>query len=858
MNKLGSWFSFKNITLLFLGFILLTFGYLGANEYKKSVLEKRREGVQAIINIYKDSLEPALVHHRGLVEGLERFVSQRSNKAIITDFPIFASGLHNSSAEVRNVGLAPGGVLTLIYPISGNEAALGYNLLADETPSVKEDITQTISSKKVIISEPFQLRQGGLGVAARKAIFKNHTLWGLASVVLDVPIIIANSGIKSEDQNQQIALRDDTGVVFWGNKDVFSSNPVIAQVKLGDSYWDLGGVPTGGWQKSATAMMDLYLALEVLFIAFVLIIVNYVWTNAQKVIESNLRWTGTLEAAKPALWYLFLGIVWILFSDQLLSFLLIDPVLITRISIIKGLGFILVTSLLFYIWTLRSFVRLETLLSFLYRIQRVAKLGYYVLDVKTGLWEGSEILKEIFGIDDRYKTNVAGWLEIVHPDQRHQMSVYFSKEVLAKKQPFDREYKIINQSSGDELWVHGVGQLEFDSEGDPLRMIGTIQDITEKKESEIKLKRLSDEILSEKQKMEAILRDMGDAVFVTDRKKKIIMVNKALELLFGLSREELLGKNIGEALTLSYESSGKKPIDILNSVFEKKIPAKPADIMVLNKKDGSRLLVDGIGSPITNENKKLVWTVWVFRDVTKERELDKMKTEFVSLASHQLRSPLTGIKWFIELLTSDKSKIPPEKVQEYLRNIGKSNERLIALVSDLLITSKIESGKVRKDQALCSLKSLIQNALDDQKTVLQDKKITVLGLEKIPPSLNVEVDEIQITQVFGNLINNAASYSPEGNQIELGAELQDGKVKILVKDYGFGIPAAQQAKIFNKFYRGDNVAKITSGSGLGLYVARSMVENHGGKIWFESGEGKGTTFFVELPLKQNNHPPSRE
>lgn len=853
MDKLSSWFSLKSITLLFLGFFLIMLGSFGAKEYQKSAIEKRREGVNTVVSIYKDSLETDLVRDLSLVDGLERFVSSRSDKAINTDFLVFASGLHNDSVGVRNVGLAPGGILTLLYPLPGNEQALGYDLLSDETPSVKKDITRTISSNKVVISEPFELRQGGLGIAARKAIFKNNTLWGFASVVLDVPAIIGNSGLRSEDQSQQIALRDDKGVVFWGGKDVFFKNPIITRVKLGDSYWDLGGVPPEGWQTSAAAMMNLYLPLEILLVLLVLVLVNFIWTKTQKVIEKNLQWTGSLEAAKPALWYLFLGLAWILFSDQLLAFLLIDPALITSISILKGVGFILITSFLFYVWTLQSFGKLETLLSLLYRVQRVANLGYYVLNIETGIWEGSEILNEIFGIDVHYKTDVPGWLQIVHPDQRQQMNTYFSEEVLTKKQTFDREYKIVNQTTGHELWVHGIGKLEYDSKGDPIRMIGTIQDITERKEGEMKLKELSDEIMSEKQKMEAILRDMGDAVFVTDHEKKIILVNKALESLFGLSGEELLGKNISEALTLSYESSGKKPEDILNTVFEKKIQAKPAETLILNKKDGSRLLVDGIASPITDESKKLIGTVWVFRDVTKEREIDKMKTDFVSLASHQLRSPLTGIKWFIELLTSDTAKIPPEKAQEYLRNIGKSNERLIALVSDLLITAKIENGEVKKVTTDCSLGGLLQDALDDQKIILQDKNITVLGLEKIPPEWNVEVDSVQLTQVFGNLINNAASYSPEGSQIELGAELLDGQVKIFVRDHGLGIPVAQQAKIFNKFYRGDNVAKTIAGSGLGLYVAKNMVDSHGGKIWFESEEGRGTTFFVELPLKQNHN-----
>ncbi len=376
--------------------------------------------------------------------------------------------------------------------------------------------------------------------------------------------------------------------------------------------------------------------------------------------------------------------------------------------------------------------------------------------------------------------------------------------------------------------------------------------IEDRKRAEIELARANMDILTEKHKLEAILHDMGDAVFVTDDKKKIILANKAMEILFGLSEKEMMGRNIEEALALSYETTGKKPVDLIETVFEKKQQAKPVDTLVVRNKSGTSVSVDGVASPIVDENLKLVGTVWVLRDVTKEKALEQMRVDFISLASHQLRTPLTGIKWFVELLDQKAPKMSIEKIQKYIKKIGESNNRMIDLVNDLMATSKADSGKIIKEVSSYPVKDLLQRSIDEQGRLFLNRKITIEGMELIHEDLEIDADITQMVQVFGNLFDNAARYSPKGSKIEVGAELGLGKVKIYVKDYGLGIPLKQQGRVFNKFFRGDNVAKTIPGSGLGLYLAKNIVEAHGGKIWFESKENLGTTLFVELPIKQKN------
>ena len=383
-------------------------------------------------------------------------------------------------------------------------------------------------------------------------------------------------------------------------------------------------------------------------------------------------------------------------------------------------------------------------------------------------------------------------------------------------------------------------------------MLAIVEDISKRKEAEEKLAKVNADILNEKYKLEAILQDMGDAVFVTDEDKKIVLVNRAMENLFGLSEKEMYGKKIEETLALSYETTGEKPVDLIKSVFEKKRQAKPVSSLVIKHKSGQSVLVDGVASPILDAGGVLKGTVWVLRDVSKEKELEKMRIDFISLASHQLRTPLTGIKWFVELLQEDASKIPMDKVQEYIKRIGESSSRMVDLVNDLLTTSRADSGKLVKDVGNYSVKDLFQQAVEAQDRVFTDKKIRVEGVSEISSDLEIDADVVQMEQVLGNLLNNAACYSPPGSKIEIKVEQIGEKIRITVKDHGIGIPVSQQSKVFEKFFRANNVAGTIPGTGLGLYVAKSMVESHGGKIWFESKENEGTTFFVELPIKQKN------
>lgn len=526
-------------TALSLCFVAGVF-YLGLffyDQYKSRLIEDKRVETEATLNLLGEQVSQIMERRLELLSGLERFVLDRSDREIVRDFVIFAEGLQNNVQGIRNVGIAPSGVLTNIYPVRGNEAAIGYNLFEDQTPSVRGDVSRAIMTKEVVLSDPFELRQGGMGVAARKAIYKDGKLWGLVSVVVDIPTFTESIESVLSQKKYDVSLRNKQGDVFWGDNKVFENNPVIKQIDTVDGFWEIGGVPMSGWEMSISSGMNLFVILELFFAALLIVVAILVRNGWEKPENLRVGWRGSVEAAKPAILYFVFGSLWILFSDSVLGRLVYDPELLTKIALIKGWGFVIVTALLLYLWMVQSFDKLGKLISMLRRVQVEAKLGYYVFDIKNGLWDGSGFLKEIFGIDSDYKTDFIGWVQLIAPDQRQMMTEYFQNEVLGKKRQFDKEYRVINRKTGRELWVHGLGSLEFDKFGNPVRMTGTIQDITSEKtreimvaESEIKFKYLFD--------------DLDQGVILHNTELEIVDINKRGAKILEIPKEQLIGKKI--------------------------------------------------------------------------------------------------------------------------------------------------------------------------------------------------------------------------------------------------------------------------------------------------------------------------
>jgi len=351
---------------------------------------------------------------------------------------------------------------------------------------------------------------------------------------------------------------------------------------------------------------------------------------------------------------------------------------------------------------------------------------------------------------------------------------------------------------------------------------------------------------------EAILTSIGDGLVVVDKEGKINYINKSFEEMLGWKTSEIIGKSMVEVVPREdmhgIEVSFKERI-LTQVLAGEKFVIDLTNPFYYRRKDKSRFPASSIVAPVVLK-KKIVGAVEVFRDITKEKEIDKAKTEFVSLASHQLRTPLSTVNWYSEmLLTGDIGEVTPEQ-RRYLEEIYNGNQRMVDLVNTLLDVSRIEMGTFFFESKSTDVVKLIEATLAEQKLQIEEKNIQISSSfeKKLPP---IHTDPKLLRMVVQNLLSNAVKYTPDGGAIAVSLSM-DTKKSLLLKiaDTGYGIPENQKDKIFTKLFRADNViGKDTEGTGLGLYIAKSIIEQSGGKLWFESEENKGTTFSATLPLR---------
>jgi signal transduction histidine kinase len=233
----------------------------------------------------------------------------------------------------------------------------------------------------------------------------------------------------------------------------------------------------------------------------------------------------------------------------------------------------------------------------------------------------------------------------------------------------------------------------------------------------------------------------------------------------------------------------------------------------------------------------------------KKESLGSIQTDFITLASHQLRTPLSGMRWLIELMLQPRTGPLNKKQKDYLTKIYSSNERMIALVNDLLEVTRLDNGDTKIYIQPTDITQIIRGLIKEKAQQVQHKNLKITFTTEQEPFPLVKTDSNRIKQAIGNILSNAISYTPDGGTICIDLKIkQDGQVECMIQDTGVGIPKDQQKYIFNKFYRGQNVLKFeTVGTGLGLYITKAFIEGSGGKIWLNSDEGKGTTFYFTLP-----------
>ncbi|KKP82166.1 MAG: Multi-sensor signal transduction histidine kinase [Candidatus Moranbacteria bacterium GW2011_GWF2_35_54] len=386
------------------------------------------------------------------------------------------------------------------------------------------------------------------------------------------------------------------------------------------------------------------------------------------------------------------------------------------------------------------------------------------------------------------------------------------------------------------------------------KMADELSDLVKNMETKVvqrteKIAQQKKQIEADKNKTESILKSIGDGVFVVDTNFEITMFNKTSESITGFSAHEALGRKYYEIVQFFSDSDETKKNDsfIIEAIGTGKIQEMPPHTLLINK-FGQKIPVADSASPIKDEHGKVIGCVVVFRDIAHEYEIDKAKTEFVSLASHQLRTPLSSINWYAEmLLAGDAGKVNANQ-KSYLKEIYYGNQRMIELVNSLLNVSRLEMGTFLVEPKQTDILKMADEVIKELTPRSLEKEIKIKNnYDKTLPEINVDPKLMRI--IFQNLLSNSIKYTQPKGKIELKIGYDEKNLNIEVTDNGMGIPESQKANIFSKFFRADNVRQTDAeGTGLGLYLLKSIIDHSEGKISFTSTEGQGTTFFISIPL----------
>jgi PAS domain S-box-containing protein len=346
---------------------------------------------------------------------------------------------------------------------------------------------------------------------------------------------------------------------------------------------------------------------------------------------------------------------------------------------------------------------------------------------------------------------------------------------------------------------------------------------------------------------EALFNSIGDGAIATDQYGKITRINPTALRILGYTEREMLGSWFPKKIVAINDHD--QAINLIDRPITRAFLTGKTVVerTYYRKKNGQRIPVSITVSAIILDGKP-VGAIEVFRDITLEYEIDRMKSDFISLASHQLRTPLSAIKTYSHMLLDGYMGEVNDAQRKSLRTVLSAANRMNELISTLLNITRIESGTIAITPKLINIEHLANEVIKEHALMASDKEIK-LGMNKTGNHpATIKTDTLIFKEIVSNLVSNAIKYTPEKGEVGVEVRLRKNDIVVCVRDNGMGIPKYSQEHVFTKFFRAHNVVKQeTSGTGLGLYLVKGLLDSLGGDIWFESKEGKGTTFFVSIP-----------
>lgn len=461
-----------------------------------------------------------------------------------------------------------------------------------------------------------------------------------------------------------------------------------------------------------------------------------------------------------------------------------------------------------------------------------------LIDAASKISYASPSVQQLLGYKPDELVGTVGF-DLVAPEDRDLTKKELAKLVLKPGGTVTIEYRTIRKDK-TIIWVEAAGtNLLLDSTINAI--VINFRDITESKLNQEKLER-------EKIEDEAILTSIGEGMIATNDTGKITFINKSACEMLGISESSILGKDLiekvpmqdGEGRTLPPQERPMTKTLALGKAF-----SSPHNYYL--RPDGTKFPIRFTVTPLIL-NKKIIGTIEIFRDITQDLEVDKAKSEFVSLASHQLRTPLTTINWYIERLIGNELGGLSARQKEYVKEIYHASLRMVELINALLNASRLELGTFIAEPTQISYEDVIDTVIRDFKQELKKRDIKIV--KKISPNMSkFSADPRLLAIIVQNLLSNAIKYSKNSTNVTVSITRSEQGYALAVTDTGCGIPKDAQKHIFSKMFRADNAKEIDrDGTGLGLYIVKSIIDATGGKIDFNSVENQKTTFTVRYPV----------
>ena len=393
----------------------------------------------------------------------------------------------------------------------------------------------------------------------------------------------------------------------------------------------------------------------------------------------------------------------------------------------------------------------------------------------------------------------------------------------------------------------------IDAHGRILGASTVARDITEASRARREIERLAEESRRRAAALQSILDNMVDGVFVCDAQGRITLGNTSGRRMLGLTRaEEALGPLSELLRRLPMRDQNGKLLSVEEMPLSRALQGETIqafDQIYRNPQTARDVHMRVSAAPIRDEKGRIVGAVSVLRDVTELTELERLKDQFINVAAHELKTPVTVMKGYAQMLLRSADTPTPAR-QRMLEAINRGADRIDRVVKDLLDVSRLHLGRLEMQQERLNLVELVQQIVD-QVSLTTGRTMRITRAE----TAAVQGDRERVGQVLTNLLDNAVKYSPRGGDVEVALSIQGQEAVVSVTDHGVGIPKEKQPHVFERFYRAHAGTPYDfGGMGIGLYISKQIIERHGGRIWFQSEEGKGSTFYFSLPLRGTAKP----